>query len=176
MIWKLMGIIVFVNLGPVHSIKELKVATNLTLGTIKDYVLGDNSDIIDTDSQKNAIYLFAKKHGISTIEDFGILLCKHFLSKYNHVMKANVSIEEMQWERISYGKSPNHKKLHNHAFVHTPVATRVCTVTWKREEKYPMLTSGIKDLRVIKTAHSSFVNFIDDEYRTLADQPDRIFG
>ncbi|CAO1378382.1 unnamed protein product [Diamesa serratosioi] len=161
--------------GRVHSIKEIKIATNITLESIKDYVLGDNSDIIDTDSQKNAIFLFAKKYGISTIEDFGVLLCKHFLSQYNHVLKANVSVEELQWERISYGENAI-QKLHNHAFIHTPVATRVCTVTWNRQEEYPVITSGIKDLRVIKTAHSSFVNFIDDEYRTLADQPDRIFG
>lgn len=57
------------------------------------------------------------------------------------------------------------QKLHNHDFIHRPVATRVCTVTWKREEIIHLnITSGMKDLRIIKTAHSSFVNFINDEF------------
>ena len=164
------------KLGPVHSIKEIKIATSITLGSIKDYVLGDNSDIIDTESQKNAIFLYARKYGITTIEDFGSKVCTHFLSKYNHVLKVKISIEQMQWERISYGENADVKRQHNHAFIHTPIATRVCTVTWTRDEQYPVITSGIKDLRVIKTTNSSFVNFIDDEFRTLKDMPDRIFG
>lgn len=43
-------------------------------------------------------------------------------------------------------------------------------------ERKPTVISGIKGLRVLKTTQSSFVNFIDDEYRTLADQHDRIFS
>ncbi|CAO1408798.1 unnamed protein product [Diamesa hyperborea] len=162
--------------GPVHTIKEIKIATSLTLGTIKDYVNGDNSDIIDTESQRSAIFLYARKYGISTIEDFGSKVCTHFLTKYNHVLKVKISIEQMQWERMSYGENAVDKKLHNHAFIHTPIATRVCTVTWTRDELYPVITSGIKDLRVIKTTNSTFVNFINDEFRTLKDMPDRIFG
>ena len=42
----------------------------------------------------------------------------------------------------------------------------------------PKLTviSGLKGLRVLKTTQSSFVNFVNDEYRSLADQHDRIFS
>lgn len=43
-------------------------------------------------------------------------------------------------------------------------------------EYYPTVTSGIKGLHVLKTTQSSFVNFVDDEYRTLPDQNDRIFS
>lgn len=38
----------FLWLGPVHSIKELEVTTLLTLNTQKDYLEGDNSDIVAT--------------------------------------------------------------------------------------------------------------------------------
>lgn len=34
----------------------------------------------------------------------------------------------------------------------------------------------MKKLHVLKTTQSSFVNFVDDEYRTLPDQKDRIFS
>ncbi len=33
-----------------------------------------------------------------------------------------------------------------------------------------------RDLTVIKTTQSAFVNFVDDEYRTLPDAEDRIFS
>lgn len=119
--------------GPVHSIKELEVKTLLTLSSTKDYLKGDNSDIIATDSQKNTVYVLAKKHGVKSPEDFGILLCNHFLSTYSHVTRAVVTVEELMWKRVTYGDHANSQKLHNHAFIHTPVCTRFATVTLKRE-------------------------------------------
>lgn len=105
-------------------------------------------------------------------------------------------VEEYPWERIGHGDGP-YKKLHNHAFVFTPTTTRWCSVTKHRDEgectscsgcnhlklilfceildKIPTIISGIKNLRVLKTTKSSFVNFVDDEYRSLPDQEDRIF-
>lgn len=99
----------------------------------------------------------------------------------------------MLWNRVSYGEPI--PQLHNHAFVHTPICTRSTTVTWMRNgnffagyfgeklkslllitEYYPTVSSGIKKLQVLKTTQSSFVNFVDDEYRTLPDQKDRVFS
>lgn len=118
--------------GPVHSVKELEVSTRLTLSSTKDYLVGDNSDIIATDSQKNTVYVLAKKYGVKSPEEFAALLCKHFLSTYSHVMKAVVVVEEIMWNRISYGDHANSQKLHNHAFIHTPLCTRSATVTLER--------------------------------------------
>lgn len=115
-----------------HSVKEIEVSTRLTLSSQKDYLQGDNSDIIATDSQKNTVYVLAKKHGVKSPEDFAILLCEHFLSTYSHVTKAVASVEEQMWNRISYGEHANNQKLHNHAFIHTPVCTRFTTVTFNR--------------------------------------------
>lgn len=50
--------------GRVHSIKEYEIKTQLTLNTDKDYLMGDNSDVIATDSQKNTVYILAKRHGV----------------------------------------------------------------------------------------------------------------
>lgn len=98
---------------------------------ISDY-LGDNSDIIATDSQKNTVYLLAKKFGIKSPEDFAITLTRHFLSKYRHVKEAHVHVEEYPWERIRYNNSDNMSKQHNHAFLFTPVAKRYCDVIQQR--------------------------------------------
>lgn len=162
--------------GPVHTVNEFEVSTRLQLYSKKDYIYGDNSDIVATDSQKNTIYLLAKKHGIKSPEDFGIVLCNHFLEQYTHIKAVSVQIEEYPWDRIGYGEGP-FKKLHNHAFVMTPIALRYCSVTKDRnQDLIPTIISGIKELRILKTTQSSFVNFIDDEYRSLPDMKDRIFS
>ncbi|CAF2969647.1 unnamed protein product [Rotaria sp. Silwood2] len=38
------------------------------------------------------------------------------------------------------------------------------------------IVSGLKDLKVMKTANTSFVNFYRDSLTTLADSTDRLFG
>lgn len=93
---------------------------------------GDNSDIVATDSQKNTVYLLAKKFGIKSPEDFALTLTKHFLSKYRHVKEAHVHVQEYPWERIRYAGVDNRPTQHNHAFVFTPVATRYCDVIHQR--------------------------------------------
>ena len=111
------------------------MSTRLTLSTQKDYLQGDNSDIIATDSQKNIVYLLAKKYGIKSPEDFGILLCNHFMSKYEHVLKVSIRVEELMWKRVNYGDHAN-VKLHNHAFIHTPICTRSASVVLKKYGMY----------------------------------------
>lgn len=153
-----------------HYIKEVEINTALTLSTMKDYTHGDNRDVIATDSQKNTCYVLAKKHGIKVIEEFAMLLSKHFLNQYPWVRKTDIYIEEFPWKRINQGG-----REHNHAWVHGETATRFCRV---QQEKHglPQVSAGLKNMRVLKTTQSSFVNFVDDEYRSLPDMPDRVFA
>ena len=51
--------------GSHHHVKELEVSTALTLNDAQDYLKGDNSKIVATDSQKNTVYILAKKYGVS---------------------------------------------------------------------------------------------------------------
>ncbi|XP_031632131.1 uricase [Contarinia nasturtii] len=161
--------------GNVHHIKEFEVNTHLKLYSKKDYLNGDNSDIIATDSQKNTVYLLAKKFGVKSPEDFALTLTRHFLSKYRHVKEAHVHIEEHPWDRIRYTNAENKPKEHNHGFLFTPVATRYCDVIHQRDVR-PTIISGLKNLRVLKTTRSSFVDFVDDEFRSLPDMEDRLFS
>ncbi|XP_066588428.1 uricase [Prorops nasuta] len=153
-----------------HEIREYEVATHLRLGSQKDYLEGDNRDIIATDSQKNTVYLLAKKHGVKSPEEFALLLCAHFLYTYRHVEEVHVHVEEYPWARHLVRGIP-----HNHAFVFSPSATRYCQVIQLRNES-PRIKGGLKDLRVLKTTQSSFTDFIQDEYRSLPDANDRIFS
>ena len=88
--------------GDVHHIKELEVNTALSLSDTKDYLRGDNSSIVATDSQKNTVYVLAKRHGVRTIEEFALRLSGHFLQKYGHVNYAHVHIVEKPWRRMNF--------------------------------------------------------------------------
>ena len=50
--------------GSHHYIIELKVDVELTLKSRKDYLTGDNSDIIPTDTIKNTVHGLAKLKGV----------------------------------------------------------------------------------------------------------------
>lgn len=116
-----------------NELKRVKFHTDLSISSPFVYFnLGDNSDIIATDSQKNTVYLLAKKFGVKSPEDFALTLTKHFLQKYRHVKEAHVHVEEYPWERIQYTNAENKEKLHNHAFLFTPVANRCCDVIHQR--------------------------------------------
>lgn len=47
-----------------HHITELIADVQLTLKTLKDYLTGDNSDIIPTDTIKNTVQALAKLKGV----------------------------------------------------------------------------------------------------------------
>eukprot|EP00099_Drosophila_melanogaster_P013877 NP_476779.1 urate oxidase [Drosophila melanogaster] len=182
--------------GPVHAIQEFEVGTHLKLYSKKDYYQGNNSDIVATDSQKNTVYLLAKKHGIESPEKFALLLARHFINKYSHVEEAHVHVEAYPWQRVCQeetrtnvnGKCENgvqgncdfssidNRSLHNHAFIFTPTALHYCDVVIRRTDPKQTVITGIKGLRVLKTTQSSFVNFVNDEFRSLPDQYDRIFS
>lgn len=155
--------------GAFHTIREYEVSTHLRLNTQKDFLVGDNKDIIATDTQKNTVYVLAKKYGVKSPEDFALIVCGHFLYTYRHVEEVSVLVEECPWERLQIDEQP-----HNHAFVFSPSAFRFCTVKQQRNES-PRIKGGLKDLRVLKTTQSSFTDFVQDEYRTLPDANDRIF-
>ncbi|XP_019503314.1 PREDICTED: uricase-like [Hipposideros armiger] len=57
--------------GKYHSIKEVATSVELTLSSKKDYLYGDNSDIIPTDTMKNTVYALAKLKGVC----FLLLFC-----------------------------------------------------------------------------------------------------
>lgn len=156
--------------GPVHTIREFEVDTHLKLSTQKDYLDGDNRDIIATDTQKNTVFVLAKKHGIKTPEEFGLLICSHFLYMYKHVDEVEVGIEEYPWERLQADD-----REHNHAFLFSPNAIRFAMVTQKRNES-PLIKGGLKGLRLLKTTQSAFTDFYQDGYRTLPDDNDRVFS
>ncbi|CAG9099995.1 unnamed protein product [Plutella xylostella] len=155
--------------GDFHTIREFEVSTELKLASESAYVVGDNKEVVATDSQKNTIYLLAKKYGVKTPEEFGAVVVNHFLYTYKQVAEAKCHVLEYPWERLQAGAP------HNHAFVYSPTATRWCQVSQARHEAV-IVKSGLSGLRVLKTTQSAFVDFVQDEYTTLTDAAERIFS
>nr|KAF6378815.1 hypothetical protein mMyoMyo1_009716 [Myotis myotis] len=156
--------------GKFHSIKEVATSVQLTLSSKKDYLHGDNSDIIPTDTIKNTVHVLAKFKGIKSIETFAMNICEHFLSSFNHVIRAQVYVEEVPWKRFEKNGAK-----HVHAFIHTPTGTHFCEVEQMRSGP-PVIHSGIKDLKVLKTTQSGFEGFIKDQFTTLPEVKDRCFA
>jgi len=159
--------------GGRHTIKELEVETSLTLNSEKDFRSGDNSDIIATDSQKNTVYILSKQYGVESPEQFALVLANHFIKQYSWVVRARVDISENSWSRIIDRQGAEH----NHAFTSgSPTgATRTAQVILHRSGE-PKITAGIRGLTVLKTTQSAFVDFVDDEYRSLPDMHERVFS
>ncbi|XP_002740301.1 uricase-like [Saccoglossus kowalevskii] len=155
--------------GKVHHIKEVEVNTELSLSSKKDYIDGDNNDVVPTDTQKNTVYALVREKGIRTIEQFGMDLCKHFLETHSQVHTVNVYIEEAPWRRLDHTG-----REHVHAFILNPEAIRFCQVTQRRYGK-PCVSAGLKGMKVLKTTKSGFVGFARDKYTTLPEVTDRFF-
>ena len=65
----------FTSVGKYHSIKEVATSVQLTLNSRREYLHGDNSDIIPTDTIKNTVHVLAKFKGVCVI-----LLLRCYLS------------------------------------------------------------------------------------------------
>ncbi|XP_073332232.1 uricase [Pagrus major] len=155
--------------GSHHSIIELKADVELTLKSRKDYLTGDNSDIIPTDTIKNTVHALAKLKGVKTIEQFSLDICNHFLTSFNHVLRAKVHMEEAPWKRLE-----KNGVEHAHAFIFSPEACRFCDVE-QNLNGIPVLHSGVQNMTVLKTTQSGFVGFHRDRFTTLQEAKDRCF-
>ncbi|KAG7514381.1 uricase-like [Solea senegalensis] len=152
-----------------HSITELKADVQLTLRSRKDYISGDNSDIIPTDTIKNTVHALAKIKGVKTIEQFSLDICNHFLTSFSHVLRVKVYMEEAPWRRLE-----KNGVEHAHAFILSPESCRFCDVE-QNLNGAPVVHSGVKDMKVLKTTQSGFEGFLRDRFTTLQDSKDRCF-
>lgn len=76
-------------------------------------------------------------------ERFGLHLATHLVSKYAHIHKALVTIEQLRWERIVVDSKP-----HDHAFLRDGEEKRVVDVQVERrkDQLVGTVSAGINDL------------------------------
>jgi urate oxidase len=149
-----------------HRVRDLTIAIALEGDFAASYRDGDNSAVIATDTMKNTCYALAGENLTSSIEDFAIVLGRHFLEAGREVELARVSIEEHAWRPI--GDAPD-------AFSRDASETRTAKVSVTREFGRS-IEAGVADLSVMKTTRSAFAGFPRDRFTTLAETDDRIMA
>jgi urate oxidase len=157
--------------GTRHELFEISVNIQLEGNFDAAYCEGDNRACIATDSMKNTVYVLAKEHRFDSIEQFSLILVRHFLATYPQVSAALIELTQSSWQRIAVDGKP-----HDHAFTSAGPQLRYARAVLDRSGQQPGLRGGVRGLLVLKTTASEWRDFVDDRYRTLKDARDRIMA
>ncbi|WP_336087632.1 factor-independent urate hydroxylase [Nocardia sp. SSK8] len=152
-----------------HEIRDVNVSTTLRGDFAAAYTDGDQRHVLPTDSQKNTAFVFAKKPGLDTIEDYALALGRHFVETIGPVRSARIDVDSYGWQRVSA-----HGVEHDHTWVRQGPEVRTAAVTVTGERAW--VIGGIKDLVLLKSTGSEFAGFLVDEYTTLAPTRDRVLA
>lgn len=155
--------------GDRHAIRDLTVAIRFEGDYDGCYTVGDNSDVLPTDTMKNTVYAFAARERLAEPEHFGLVLAEHFLERNPRLRRVTIDIREHLWGRITVDG-----REHGQAFVREGPESRTAHVRADRLEA--QVHAGIADLLVLKSAHSAFSGFKRDEFTTLPDTRDRLLA
>ncbi len=155
--------------GATHTLKDIEVRALLRGDFLSSYTSGDNSKVVATDTIKNTVNVLAKQHLEHEIERFAITLGQHFVSKYAQVHQAEIEISERSWERMAIDG-----QAHPHSFAAGSEARMNTRVVCDAKET--SVTSGVRDLVILKSAGSGFEKYPRDEFTTLPETNDRILA
>ena len=166
--------------GDRHELMELAVDVALEGDFSESYLVGDNRQVVATDTMKNTVYALAADHGLTDPESFCVSLARHFVDRNEHVTSATIQAVQTPWIRIAGADG----RPHRHSFVGGGSERRICGVRYGRPEvkdpaKLDTVTTveaGIKGLPLLKTTDSAFRGFPRDEFTTLPETDDRIFA
>lgn len=154
----------------VHDLREFTIDVLATGDFAACFAAGDNAHILPTDTIKNTVYALASKHEIRTAEEFGALIGQHLLTQSPFMSAVTATLSELSWERIAVDGRP-----HAHSFMHRQPYRWTAEVTTPRDGA-PRFTSGVDDVRVIKTTASAFSGYLKDAWTTLPETRDRFFS
>ncbi|GAA0574200.1 urate oxidase [Paractinoplanes ferrugineus] len=149
--------------GDTHSLADFNVGIALSGDLAATHLTGDNSGVLPTDTMKNTVYAFAKKHGVGEPEEFALLLARHFVATNGQIESARVSIESFGWERLG-----------PHSFQRKGDCTRLASVVVTAEQT--QVVSGLTGLVLLNSTASEFHGFPRDRYTTLPETTDRILA
>ncbi len=152
-----------------HEFKEIHVAILLEGDFESVYAQGDNAKVLPTDTMKNTLFALAKEHPLQTIEDFGLFVADYFLSHNPQVNKVSLDLTQIGWERMSLNGAPQ-------PYGYLGGSSEKATAHVESTRQETTLKSGIRDLRILKTTHSGFENYIVDQFTTLPPTADRILA
>jgi len=153
-----------------HDLDEWTVQVLLRGDFETAHTLGDNSQILPTDTMKNTVYSIARDSKATSMEDYAKELVDFLLGRNPQVSEAEVVVESVLWKRMTVEGKPFPT-----AFMRGSDERQITTVSRTQKGAFE-ITSGLDNLTVLKSANSAFVGYIKDSLTTLPETTDRIFA
>jgi len=153
-----------------HDLDEWTVQVLLRGDFETAHTLGDNSQILPTDTMKNTVYSIARDSKATSMEDYAKELVDFLLGRNPQVSEAEVVVESVLWKRMTVEGKPFPT-----AFMRGSDERQITTVSRAQKGAFE-ITSGLDNLTVLKSANSAFVGYIKDSLTTLPETTDRIFA
>ncbi|MBM7503143.1 factor-independent urate hydroxylase [Agromyces aurantiacus] len=159
--------------APRHEIRDVNVSTALRGDFAAAHLVGDQANVLPTDTQKQTAYAFAKRLGRDSIEEYGLALARHFVDEVSPVTGARIEIEDFAWTRaVVDGVEHDHTWVRNGQ----EVRTASVTVEGRGDAQRAWVTGGLKDLVILKSTGSEFRGFYEDEFTILEPTTDRVMA
>jgi urate oxidase len=154
---------------PRHEIHDVNVSICLRGDFSAAHLTGDQSDVLPTDTQKQTAYAYAKEKGLTSIEEYGLALARHFVHDVEPVRGARIELDEYAWERAVVDGTE-----HDHTFIRKGQEVRTAAVTVDDDGEW--VVGGLKDLVILKSTGSEFAGFLSDPYTILEPTHDRVMA
>jgi len=152
-----------------NDLREWTVQVLLTGDFDSAHYDGDNSKILPTDTMKNTVYSVARNSSATSMEHYAKDLIDFLLGRNPQVSSASVAIEAAIWKRLTVDGKP-----HPTSFMRGSGELQTTSVSRAKDGAFH-ISSGFKNLVVMKTADSGFEGYIKDELTTLQPTSDRLF-
>ena len=153
--------------GAHNEVRELSARAMLEGGFAPSFTAGDNRNVIATDTIKNIAYIVARENMDASAEVYAQAYASRLLERYPQVQRAQVTTHETRWSRASFSGA-----AHPHSFVLDGNGRPTAEVAATRESVD--VTSGIAGYTFMKSTGSGWVDYVMDDYTTLAPTEDRI--
>jgi urate oxidase len=152
-----------------HEIRDINVSTCLRGDFSAAHLAGDQSDVLPTDTQKQTVYAYAKEKGLTSIENYGLELGRHFVHDVGPVQAARIEIDEFAWQRVIVDGVE-----HDHTWIRKGQEVRTAAITVAGDGEW--VVGGLKDLVILKSTGSEFAGFLTDPYTVLEPTHDRVMA
>lgn len=158
---------------PRHEIHDINVSSALRGDFSAAHLVGDQSAVLPTDTQKQTAYAFAKSKGLLHIESYGLDLARHYVDDVEPVDAARIELEEYAWQRVVIDGAE-----HDHTWTRKgeEIRTAAVTVEGTGDNRKTWVVSGFKELVILKSTGSEFAGFLEDEFTVLEPTHDRVMA
>src|SRR5262249_11403262 len=146
-----------------HDLVELIVNVQFEGEFDAVHTEGDNRAVLPTDTMKNTVYALARDWDGEQIEEFALVLARHFLGNNPQVSRARIEIAQNQWNRMG-----------GRAFERGSEEKRTTAVT--AAQRNIEIQSGVGNMIVLKTSGSAVEGDKKDRYTNLKETSERILA